>query len=163
MDEFSKTMIAAAVGGGLTILGGILAKVFDFWIAILKEKRDFVRSGKEQAREEIEQLKNQVGTIYELSINWKAYREKQVEYENFFAKDYEVIGRCNKYPGIAAAARDAVHLCKIVASRERDQFSTAASGDMDSNTADLVSSKEALVAQYQAFIQTCDKYIESLA
>jgi hypothetical protein len=149
MDEFSKTMVAAAVGGGLTILGGIITKVLDFWFATLQEKRDFVRSGKEKAREEIEELKNQVGTIYELSINWNTHMAKHSEYEKFFAKDYEVIGRFNKYPDIATAAS------------ERDRDRLILSGEQD--RIDLDSTREALRAQYQAFIQTCDKYIESLA
>ena len=146
-------MIAAAVGGALTILGGIIAKVVDFWFAILQEKRNFLRSGREKAREEIEELKNQVGTIYELSINWNAYEAKQGEYTKFFAKDYEVIGRYNKYPDIAAAARDTVHFCKVVAYGEREA----------DRHGDLVSNKKELAALYQSFVQTCDKYIESLA
>lgn len=152
MDEFLKTMIAAAVGGGLTILGGIITKVLDFRFAILQEKRDFVRSRREKACEEIEELKNQVGTIYELSSNWNAYEVKRGDYATFFAKDHEVIGRYNKYPDIAAAARDTVHFCRIVASDEQEA----------DRRGDLVSHKKELRAKYQAFVQTCDKYIESL-
>jgi len=157
MDEFTKTMIAAVVGGGLTILGGIVAKVIDIWASILKEKRDFIRSGREKAREEIDELKNEVGTIYELSISGKVYREKQLEYEKFFAKEHEVIGRYNKYPDIAQAARDTLHFCKIIRSDERDREIR----HLDSS--DLLKNTEALTAQYQAFIQACNSYIQTLA
>jgi hypothetical protein len=155
MDEFTKTMIAAAVGGGLAILAGIITKLLDFCFEILKEKRVVKRSRREKAREEIEELKNQVGTIYELSSNWKGYEEKLGQYANFFAKDHEVIGRFNKYPDIAAAARDTVHLCKVVAHDEQER------GNPDRRQ-DLILNKKELTAKYQAFIQACDKYLESL-
>jgi hypothetical protein len=156
MDEFTKTMIAAAVGGGLAILGGIITKVLDFCFDILKEKRALKRSRREKVREEIEELKNQIGTIYELGSNWKGYEEKLGEYAAFFAKDHEVIGRCNKYPDIAAAARDTVHLCKVVAHDERER-------ENPDRRQDLTLNRKELTVKYRAFIQACDKYLESLA
>ena len=155
MDEFSKTMVAAAVGGGLTILGGIITKVLDFCLAILQEKRAVKRSRREKAREEIEELKNQIGTIYELSSYWKGYEEKLGEYAKFFATDHEVIGRFNKYPDIAAVARDTVHLCKVVAHDEREMLNT-------DPRQDLILNRKELTVKYQTFIQACDKYLESL-
>jgi hypothetical protein len=145
VDEFSKAMIAAAVGGGLTILGGIITKVLDFWFAILQEKRGFVKSRREKAWAEIEELKNQIGAIYELSINWDGYRATLPDFAAFFAKEHEIIGRLNKYPKIAATARDTTHFCKVVVK----------GGDS--------TSKKELAEKYQAFIQACDKYIERLA
>jgi hypothetical protein len=151
MDEFTKTIVAAALGGGLTILGQIISKALDYRFAIWNEKRDFVKSQKKKAVEEIEELKNQVGTIYELSNNWTSYDTKLGHYAKFFEKDHEVIGRYNKYPKIAEAARNTVHFCKIVASDEKD-------GDRHGS---LISNKRELREKYQIFIQTCDKYIEN--
>ena len=48
VDEFSKNMFAVAIGGGLTILAGIITKVLEFWFEILQEKRNFRRSRREK-------------------------------------------------------------------------------------------------------------------
>lgn len=110
MDEFSKTMIAAAIGGGLTILGGIITKGLDFWFATLQEKRDFIRSGREKAREEIEELKNQVGTIYELSSLGKDIARKPEILRHSLPRITRESAPCNKYSDIAMVARGTVFL-----------------------------------------------------
>jgi hypothetical protein len=128
-------------------------KLVDHLLAISREKRDFRKHRRERAFSELEELKDEIGRLYELSANWKAYDIKAEEYVKALAHDDYLVGKYNKYPNVAAAARDTIHLCKIVAfdERERDRHG------------ELISNKKELTVQYQAFIQVCDKYIESLA
>jgi hypothetical protein len=91
-----KNMFAVALGGGLTILGGIITKVLEFWFAILQEKRNFRRSRKEKECAEIEELKNQIGAFYELCIKWDDYRDALPDFAAFSAKEHDVLGRANK-------------------------------------------------------------------
>jgi hypothetical protein len=143
-------MFAVAVGGGLTILAGIITKVLEFWFEILQEKRNFRRSRREKACAEIEELKNQIGAFYVLCINWDEYRATLPDFVAFSVKEHDVLSRATKYPEIGTAASDTVHFCKIVKS------------DVKNRRGDLISDKKELVAKYQTFIQACDKYIERL-
>lgn len=150
MDDFTKSIILALLGGGLA--GGIIAKLLEFWFASLQDKRDFRRSRREKACAEIEELRNQISVFYQLCISWDEHKATLPDLAIFMAKEHEVIGRCSKYPKIAAAAQDTVHFCKIVLSDAQKQ-----------EMRDLTSTKRELATKHRAFIQACDKYIESLA
>jgi hypothetical protein len=116
--------------------------------AIAKEKRDFKRYRREKEYSEIEGLKNAVGTLYELSANWQAYEDKKAEYARIFQKDYELIGQFNKFPEVAATARDTVHWCKVVAYSESEHRN------------ELIEQKKELGEKYRAFIKACDKHLD---
>ena len=96
----------------------VVTKVIDFIISIVSEKREFKKFRREKIYNEIEELKNEIGKLYELAANWKAFEEKQKSYLTNFENDHELIGKYNKYPTIANTARDTIHWCKIVASCE---------------------------------------------
>ena len=128
-----------------------VTKIVDFCIAFLTEKRDFKKYRRNRAYEEIDELKNSVGSLYELTINWKSYDEKQKSYISSFENDHELIGKYNKYPSIANAARDTIHWCKIVAFCEKTYVD------------DVIKNKKELAEKYMLFLRTCDEYIDSLA
>jgi hypothetical protein len=128
----------------------VITKTVDFVISIYAEKRNFKKMRRELALKEIEELKNEVGIIYELAANWMAYKEKEEAYRSKFFTDYQLVGKYNKYPSIAQAARDAVHWCKIVADDERK------SGD------DLMKNKKELGEKFKLFLIACEDYLEKL-
>lgn len=127
-----------------------VTKAVDHLLAISREKRDFKRHRRERAFAEIEELKDEIGRIYELSANWKAYDAKAEEYAKALTRDDYLVGKYNKYPDIAAAARDTVHWCKIVAFDEK------------SRQEDLIQNKKELSEKYKMFIRTCESYVETL-
>jgi hypothetical protein len=147
MDESSKTVLLLVFGGG-SLFGVLIAKALDYWMAVAKDKRDFKRYRREREYSEIEQLKDAVGNIYELSANWQAYQDKKEQYEKAFVNDYELIGKYNKFPEIAATARDAIHYCKIVAYAEKESLN------------DLIQTKKELAEKYDAFLKACDKFLD---
>jgi hypothetical protein len=150
MDEFTKSMIAAGIGGALTIVGGIISKLLDLWLAGVNDKRSFLRSRREQVSAEIEALKTDIGKFYMLSINWMAHSAKVENYVALFSKEHEVLGRCAKFPKISAAAIDAVYYCRLVESAESGRGG------------DPISAKKELATKYRAFIDACDEYIKRL-
>jgi hypothetical protein len=137
----------AAVGG---VMGWAIPRLLDFWLAIAKEKRDFKRFRWEKAYAEIEELKNAIGPLYELAANWKPYDSKLEQYHKAFTNDHELIGKFNKFPELAAAARDLVHWCKIAASSEMEI------------SQDLINNKKELQQKQRAFLQACDAQLEKL-
>ena len=149
MDEFLRILAAFVTGGLLPVAVGFLDLKL---LANLKDKRNFRNQRRDKAYAEIEDLKDKVGELYELSTNLKAYEVKREDYDKIFESDHRLIGKYNKYPEIATAARDTVHSCKNVAVNERDQ----------DKRGDLIQQKRELSEKYLAFIQACDKYIESL-
>jgi len=150
VDEFTKSIILALLGGGL--VGAIITKLLDFWFASLQDKRNFRRSRREKACAEIEELRNEISAFYELCVSWDEHKATLPDFAIFMAKEHEVIGRCSKYPEIAGAARDTVHFCKTVVSDARKQ-----------EMRDLTSIKRELATKHRAFIQACDKYSDTLA
>jgi len=148
VDE--KTIIALAVGGLLTILGGMLTKTFEFILAGFQQKRDFRRFRREKAYAEIEELKNEIGWVYQMGVNWKPIESKLSEYQKMMDSEERIIGRYNKYPEIASTAKDVVHWCKIVCFGERE------------HSVDVVQTKKELADKYKGFLKACDEYTESL-
>ena len=150
-----------------TLLGG-LAALWYFWdklksffkghpveeLAAVRDRneheRDFKRHRRERAFAEIEDLKDAIGRLYELTANWKGYDSKAGEYAKALARDDHLIGKYNKYPEIARTARDTVHWCKIVAYGEQ------------SGREDVIENKKLLGEKYKNFIRTCEEYLESL-
>jgi hypothetical protein len=65
----------------------VITKTVDFVISVYAEKRNFKKMRRELALKEIEELKNEVGIIYELAANWMAYKEKEEAYRNKFLTD----------------------------------------------------------------------------
>ena len=128
----------------------VVTKVIDFVISIISEKREFKKFRREKIYNEIEELKNEIGKLYELAANWKAFEEKQKSYLTNFENDHELIGKYNKYPNIANTARDTVHWCRIVASSEMRQ------------TDNLIENKKELGGKYGLFLQACDEYLNNL-
>lgn len=140
--EWWTLLVAAA-----TYVG---TKAVDHFFAIAKEKRDFRKHRREKAFAEIEELKDEVGRMYELASNWNSYDGKLGDYAAAFAKDFALVGKYNKYPQIAVAARDAVHWCKVVASCEKEHRD------------ELIQNKKELAEKHRTFLQACEKYVESL-
>jgi len=128
----------------------IVAKVLDLFASIFSEKREFNKFRREKTSDEIETLKEKIGTLYELAENWKSFEEKQRSYLTNFENDHELVGKLNKYPSIAQAARDTVHWCRIVASCEMRQ------------TDDLIENKKELGEKFKKFLIACDDYMNSL-
>ncbi|MFH7326477.1 hypothetical protein [Desulfurivibrio sp. C05AmB] len=129
----------------------VVTKVLDLVIAQFTEKREFNRFRREKITEEIETLKNEIGMLFELTANWKAFDEKQKSYFANFENDHELVGKFNKYPSIAQAARDTVHWCRIVASCEMSQ------------TNDLIENKKEMGERFRKFLKACDDYINNMA
>jgi len=128
----------------------IVTRVLDFVLTMLTEKSELNKYRREKVSDEIEILKNEVGKLYELASNWKSFEEKQRSYLTNFENDHELVGKFNKYPQIAQAARDTVHWCRIVASCEMKQ------------TDDLIENKKELGNKFIVFMSACDDYIDNL-
>ena len=129
----------------------VVTKLIDLIISTFTERKEFYKYRRQTIYAEIEHLKDEVGILIELSANWKVFDEKQETYIFNFGKDHELVGKYNKYPKIANAARDAVHWCKIVASCEKNHAD------------DLVENKNKLQEKYCFFLQVCDEYVNSMA
>jgi len=130
----------------------VVTKLIDLIISRVSEKREFQKFRRNDIYHEVEELKNEIGKLYELASNWKAFNKKQKSYLTSFENDHELIGKFNKYPPIANTARDTVHWCKIVASIEMNYTSHG----------DLVENKKELGEKYKLFLKTCDEYINNL-
>ncbi len=128
----------------------IVTKGIDLFISWFTEKREFNRFRRERITDEIEALKNEIGKLFELAANWKSFEEKQRSYLVNFENDHELVGKFNKYPSIAQAARDTVHWCRIVASCEMKQ------------THDLIENKKEMGEKFKIFLSACDEYVKSL-
>jgi len=128
----------------------VVTKVIDFVVSIVSEKREFKKYRREKIYNEIEELKNEIGKLYELAANWKAFEEKQKSYLTNFENDHELLGKYNKYPTIVNTARDTIHWCKIVASCEMR------------HTDNLIENKKELGEKYSLFLQACEKYLNNL-
>ena len=128
----------------------VVTKGLDLLISWLTQKREFNRFRREKITEEIEALKNEVGKLFELAANWKSFEEKQRTYLTNFQNDHELVGKFNKYPSIAQAARDTVHWCGIVASCEMRQ------------THDLIENKKELGEKFKKFLTVCDDYLNRM-
>jgi hypothetical protein len=128
----------------------IVTKVLDLIFLKFTEKRELNKYRRERISDEMEALKDEIGKLCELALNWKSFEEKQRSYLTNFENDHELVGKFNKYPPIAQAARDAVHWCRIVASCEMKQ------------THDLIENKKELVSKFKLFLKTCDDYIKNL-
>lgn len=128
----------------------IVTKLIDLFVSKFTEKREFNKFRREKISDEIEVLKNEIGKLFELAANWKSFEEKQRSYLTNFQNDHELIGKLNKYPSIAQAARDTVHWCIIVASCEMRQ------------TDDLIENKKELGEKFKKFLTACDDYMNSL-
>lgn len=125
-------------------------KFVDLAISFATERREFRKHRRDLALTDIEQLKDEIGTFYELAANWKGFDQKQSSYIEAFKADHELIGRINKYPPVAQAARDTIHWCKIVASDERQGANST------------VENKKELSEKYRNFLGQCDEYLSSL-
>jgi hypothetical protein len=128
----------------------VVTKIIDLIVAQFTEKREFKRFRREKITEEIEALKDEIGKLFELTANWKPFDEKQKSYLANFENDHELVGKFNKYPSIAQAARDTVHWCRIVASCEMKQ------------TNDLIENKKEMGEKFKFFLKACDDYINSM-
>lgn len=124
-------------------------KAVDHILSISNEKRDFSRVRRERMLNEIEILKDVVGSFYELAANWKPHEMKEDKYKDMMLEDDQLIGKYNKYPSVVGPARDAIHWCKIVAHAERER------------QGDVVDSKKELSEKYKAFIQACDELLDN--
>ena len=128
----------------------VVTKGVDVFISWITEKKEFNRYRREKITDEIEALKNEIGKLFELAANWKSFEEKQRSYLANFENDHELVGKFNKYPSIAQAARDTVHWCRIVASCEMK------------STNDLIENKKELGEKFRTFLAVCDGYMKSL-
>lgn len=128
----------------------VVTKFVDLVISFYSEKREFRRFRRESAFREIDELKNEVGKLVELSLNWKAFDQKQKTYIQKLENDHEIIGRYKKYTTVANAARDTIHWCSIVASCEMK------------GSDDLIKNKNELENKFQNFLQVCDKFLDKL-
>ena len=128
----------------------IVTKVIDLFVAKFSQKREFNKFRRESISGEIESLKNEIGKLFELAANWKSFEEKQRTYLTNLENDHELVGKFNKYPSIAQAARDTVHWCRIVASCEMNL------------TDDLIENKKELGNKFKIFLTACDDYMNSL-
>ena len=134
----------------IVLLTYIVTKLFDFLISIWSEKREFQKFKREKTYNEIEELKEELGKLVELTSNWKGYDQKEEEYINNFYNDHELLGKYSKYPTIANSLREILLQCKIVASCERD-FDKA-----------TIKEKEELNNKYEKFLKKCDDHINRL-
>ncbi len=128
----------------------VVTKVIDLFISRFNEKKEFNKHRRDRILDEIETLKDEIGKLIELAANWKSFEEKQGTYVANFEKDHELVGKFNKYPSIAQAARDTVHWCRIVASSEMRQ------------TDDLIDNKKELGNKFKDFLSACDDYVNKM-
>ncbi|EGQ9284070.1 hypothetical protein ACSG3M_004185 [Vibrio vulnificus] len=137
----------------VTISTFVVTKLVDHFIAISKEKRELSKARKSKKIDQIENLMDEVSVYYEVTMSWKHHEMKQEYYRKLMKDDDYLIGKYNRYKGIASHARDVLHHCKIIASEENPETSTA--------RADLSKLKDELAQKYDMFIKACEEEIES--
>ena len=138
-----QTLVVALLTYGVT-------KGVDFTLSFLAEKREFKKYRREKIYIDIEDLKNEVGILVELAANWKSFENKKESYIDVFTNDHELIGKFNKYPFVAHSAREVVHLCKIIASDEKE------------NRNEVHENKKVMHDKYNKFLSICENYIDGL-
>jgi hypothetical protein len=141
--EWWQTLIVALATYSVT-------KSIDLWVSIKSEKREFKKLRRELCLKDIEQIKDEVGIIYELASNWRHFQEKQTAYIQYFESDHELIGRVHKYPIIVQATRQLLHWCKVTANEEQDA------------SREVIIHKEELAKKHKLFLEQCEKVLESL-
>ena len=139
--EWWQTLLVALGTYGFT-------KLVDQLLSVWKEKRDFKLKRRDDTVAQIEHLKNELGKLYELAINAKTY-----EYSGHYLKhpdnQFDLIGKWNKYPEIANAARDVVYWCSLARKVEKDPERQR-------------EHEEDLRMVYQTFLQVSDEFINRL-
>ncbi len=140
--EWSQTLLIALI----TL---VATKVVDYFVGVFSEKREFRKKIRDRCLEEIEQLKDEVGIIYEIASNWKGFGDKEKDYAEVLSNESRLIGKYNKYPSVAMAARDTIHHCKIVM-------------DMESKREISVGeAKKDLAKVFADFISECNNYLRT--
>ena len=139
--EWWQTLLVALGTYGFT-------KFVDQLLTVWKDKRDFKLKRRDDTFAQIEDLKDQLGRMYELAINSKTY-DYSTHYLHHPDNQFSLIGKWNKYPEIADAAREVVYWCTVVRKIERDP------DNQRKNEAEL---RE----RYQTFLQVCKKFIDGL-
>lgn len=103
------------------------------------------------ALQDLQELKDQNGGLYELAANWKAHQSKAPRYQQAFDQDYALIGRLHKYGSeVAQAGRNTLHWCMLVASDERDRAN------------DVHETKKELAEKHREFLAACERYLDGL-
>ena len=134
----------------VVLLTSIVNKLIELFGSRYAQKTEFHKFRRAKVFDEIEILKDEIGVLFELAANWKPSEEKTGSYIRAFENDHELVGKYNKYPPIAQAARDTVHWCKIVADCERKC------------TDDLIKNKQEMGEKYRMFLTACDDHIKKL-
>jgi hypothetical protein len=127
----------------------IVSKALDLWAQSVSYRREFHKFRKQRIYEEIEELRNVIGNMYELASKWDSFEDKKNPYSELRSTVDLMLGKINKYPTISIAARDMIHKCQLVISAERSYK-------------DVESLKEGLHNANKEFVQVCDHYLEKL-
>ncbi len=128
----------------------VATKVLDHFVDVFSDKRNFRRRRRDLVLTEIEELKDQIGVIYEIASNWKNFDAKQQDYVEQFNRESQLLGKYNKYPNVAMAARAVTHQCKIVADIEK-----AGKGDLEQP-------KKKLGSLFAEFIDKCEEHLKEI-
>ena len=138
--EWPATLIVA-----LTTL--IVTKLLDIPVRFFADRREFSKFRKQKVYEEIEILRDKVGVMYELASNWDSFEHKKHTYNVLFVDRDSLVGKYNKYPSIADAAREVVHLCTLVAAAEEQHV------DVDKRKTELHAAHKKFIAECETFLR----------
>lgn len=132
----------------VTLVTIVVTKATDEAMAWFKDKREFRKFQRDKAYSEIDELKSEIGWIYQVGANWKGFELKETDLKKIAETEDRLVGRYNKYPDIASTAKDVVHWCKIVCYAEK------------SHEVDVFEAKNNLIEKYKAFSKACEKFFQ---
>ncbi|PMP96684.1 MAG: hypothetical protein C0168_01585 [Candidatus Aminicenantes bacterium] len=66
----------------------IATRILDVFISRLSEKREFKKKRRDLALSEIDEIRNEIGALYDLAANWMSYKFKKKYYIKLFKNEY---------------------------------------------------------------------------
>lgn len=129
----------------------VVTKGTDLVAHRLSERREFRKRRRDMALQDLQEIKDQIGGLYELAGSWKGYNSKATHYQEAFGQDHVLVGRLHKYgPEVAQAGRDTLHWCMLVAADEKGQ------------THERHQTKKELADKHGEFLAACERYLDNL-
>jgi len=152
--EMIVVVMWACFGGDCT---GLVASVTAIWrlptdrrtSQVSHQREGWKKHRRERALQDIDELKDRIGALYELASSWKGFEQKKKHYLTAFQDDHTLLGRFHKYGSVAQAARDVLHWCMFVMDAER-----GAGGTRELKTQ--------LNNKHKAFLCECENHLDSL-
>ena len=99
------------------ILAMLITKILDNFFSKKQEKKVLKEKIILKDIEEIDDIFNTVSIYYELSLSYYPTQSKNEKLEEFYDdnKEFNLIGKCHKYPTLVQSVRDIIQLFRTIA------------------------------------------------